>query len=70
MDRHTFMCDFFQMEKADDCRDKSEDFFKIFQNLFKQMESNLPKPDRKKGPAKNNQADLIAELKKKQGGMK
>lgn len=37
-ERHAYMCDFFMIDKGDEMRDKSEDFFKIWQGFFKQME--------------------------------
>lgn len=65
-ERHQFMCGFFQIEKTDEMYDKSEDFFKIFQGFFKQMQQNLPKEEKKKkagGGGMN--ADMLAELKAK-----
>lgn len=55
------------LEKNDEQRDKSEDFFKFYQDFFKKIEANLPKEEKKKkGGAGGNQAALMAELKKKQ----
>ena len=46
--RHAYMCAFFGLDKNDECHEKSEDFFKIFQGFFKQIEASLPKIERKK----------------------
>lgn len=47
-EKHTFMCDYFGLEKNDEMRDKSEEFFKTFQSFFKQMDASMPKLEKKK----------------------
>jgi len=42
------MCDYFGLEKNDDMREKSEEFFKVFQSFFKQMDASMPKLEKKK----------------------
>jgi hypothetical protein len=42
------MCDYFGLEKNDEMRDKSEEFFKTFQSFFKQMDASMPKLEKKK----------------------
>ena len=36
--RHIYMCGFIGVEKNDEMYEKSDEFFKIFQLLFKQVE--------------------------------
>jgi hypothetical protein len=45
------MCGFMGIEKNDEMNEKSEEFFKIFQSFFKQIENSLPKQQSKKPPA-------------------
>ena len=47
-EKHIFMCDYFGLEKNDEMREKSEEFFKVFQSFFKQMDASMPKIERKK----------------------
>lgn len=42
------MTAYFGIDKNDEMNDKSEDFFKIFQAFFKQVENSLPKEVKKK----------------------
>jgi len=42
------MCDYFGIDKTDEMRDKSEEFFKVFQTFFKQIDSAMPKLEKKK----------------------
>ena len=42
------MTAFFGIDKNDEMNDKSEEFFKIFQLFYKQMEQALPKEEKKK----------------------
>ena len=42
------MCDYFGLEKNDEMREKSEEFFKVFQSFFKQMDASMPKIEKKK----------------------
>lgn len=47
------MTAYFGIEKNDEMNDKSEEFFKVFQAFFKQIEQALPKEQKKKAaPAK------------------
>ncbi len=71
-DKHLFMTNFYGVEKGDEMNEKSEDFFKIFQNFFKQIENSLPKQEKKKAPPAKTGINttagpnpLIAELMKK-----
>jgi formin 2 len=48
--RHKFMIEYFGIEKNDEMNDKSEEFFKVFQNFFRQIEQALPK-EKPKGKA-------------------
>ena len=41
------MCGFIGVEKNDEMYEKSDEFFKIFQLLFKQIEQALPKSQKK-----------------------
>lgn len=50
--KHAYMCGFFGIDKNDEMNEKSEDFFKVFQAFFKQIENSLPKEVKKKAPAK------------------
>ena len=45
---HTQICDFYGLEAKDEMRDKSENFFKLFQEFFKLCEKSLPPPEKKK----------------------
>ena len=42
------MCDYFGAEKNDEMRDKSEEFFKVFQSTFKQIDASMPKIEKNK----------------------
>jgi len=75
--RHIEMCQFFGIDKNDECMEKSEDFFKIFVNFVKQVEAAIPKGKKKKAtggkPVANNAKPgpggvnpLMAELMAKQ----
>jgi len=46
------MTAYFGIDKNDEMNDKSEDFFKVFQSFFKQVENSLPKPTKKLAPKK------------------
>ena len=67
--KHTFMTGYFNLPPTDELNDKSEEFFKIFQSLFKQIEQALPKIEKKRSgvPSKsqqvNQQAAMMAEMK-------
>ena len=65
---HLKLCDFYGVDAKDEMREKSENFFKVFQEFFKLCEKALPpeekkKPAARKGPGPN--AALMAELMKK-----
>lgn len=65
------MCTFYRVDKNDDMNKKSEDFFKVFVTLFKQMQQGLPKEIKKGGANKpaakgGMNMDMLAELKAKQ----
>jgi len=64
------MCVYYRVDKNDDMNKKSEEFFKIFVSLFKQMQQALPKEVKKGkgGPASKGgmNVDMLAELKAKQ----
>lgn len=67
--QHEDMCVFYRVDKNDDMNKKSEEFFKIFVSLFKQMQQALPKEVKKGkgGPASKGgmNVDMLAELKAK-----
>ena len=70
------MTAYFGIEKNDEMNDKSEEFFKVFQSFFKQIEQAMPKVEKKKAApgakpgAKNvvggDHKSLMAELMAKQ----
>ena len=51
-EKHAYMTAYFGIDKNDEMNDKSEDFFKVFQSFFKQVENSLPKPTKKPAPKK------------------
>ena len=50
-DRHSKLCDFFQLEAKDEKRDSSDEFFKFWKQFVKEIESNLPKEEKKRAGA-------------------
>lgn len=74
-EKHTKLCDFFQVDAKDDKRDSTSDFFQFFKNFCKDIENNLPKEEKsRKGAAakaggKANppsfHAEMMAQLAKK-----
>ena len=47
------MTAYFGIEKNDEMNDKSEEFFKVFQAFFKQIEQAMPKVEKKKTAGAN-----------------
>lgn len=45
---HTQICDFYGVDAKDEMRDKSENFFKLFQEFFKLCAKSMPPPEKKK----------------------
>ena len=70
---HLMLCDFYGVDAKDEMREKSETFFKVFQEFFKLCEKALPPEPKKvkgKAPAAGARpgpnAAMMAELMKKQ----
>ena len=78
VETHLKLCDFYGVDAKDEMREKSENFFKVFQEFFKLTEKSLPPEEKKKpapgskgpagraGPGAANNAAMMAELMKKQ----
>ena len=48
---HTQICDFYGVDPKDEMREKSELFFKLFQEFFKLCDKSMPPPEKKKSTA-------------------
>ena len=44
---HESVCDFFLVDKSDDLRKSSVDFFGMWREFFKQIDAALPKEDKR-----------------------
>lgn len=50
--RHTKLCDFFQLEAKDEKRESSDEFFKFWKQFAKEVETNIPAPEKKRAGAR------------------
>ena len=53
--KHEFMCNFWGVDKNDEMRTKSDDFFKMFTDFLKQIVKALPKEEKKRPGAAKKQ---------------